>query len=253
MFKTGSRLPPAVYWPHQTPAVTQQKPAGRRTAPPPPPLVWPGLLPRTAQGKLAAPRVSPAPGRPGQAVHAARPSGVVQRQTDVDENTWRLNHQGNIALGSGSDTITVHRHVVNSGITVKIKEKDRNHFCTGHTVREFSFDDENIERSARSSFWPLGMTPSGVLGIADEVLGTLHSEIEEAVGEGSVVSKRAHKHKGVTYTILISVKPKTDSINEFGLYEEGTARLEQFYPTSGTGILGADQADLKQIKKKLGY
>jgi len=177
---------------------------------------------------------------------------VVQRQSDINETTWRNNHQGTIAFESGSEATIVHTHTVNSDINVVITEKDHHHFCNGHTVREFAFDQGNIDRVPRSTFWPVATTPSQVLAIADGVLGALHSDIVEAVGTGSTYNSRAFQHGGVTYTLTISTDPDLDSINDSGNYEKGTARLEQFYPVHGTGILGVDKADLTTLKTNLG-
>lgn len=178
---------------------------------------------------------------------------MTRRSCDIDESTWRSNHQGTIAYGSGSDTNIVHTHVVNGNINVVITEKDHHHFCNGHTVREFAFDQENIERVPRSTFWPVTTTPSQVLNIADGVLGALHNDIVEAVGFGSTFNMKAFQHGGVTYALTITTDPDDTSLNNSsGLYEGGTARLEQFYPVHGTGILGVDQDDLKTIKTSLG-
>lgn len=263
--------------PAQAAPAAGSRPAGARATYPPPPTRY-GMKPAQAgpgPGRALQPAARPTIARlmPPPPPRVGGGSRVVQRATNIAESVWTTNHQGTIALGSGSEETNSLRQKVSEptaatdatetagamragdGIFVVIKEIDLNHFCTGHTIREFAFDDANIDRSGRSNFWPAATTKAGVLAIATAVLRTLHDDIKAAVGQETSVNHASYEHAGVKYVVTISVAAETGDdapTDDDGNYLAGTARLEQFYPISGTGIIYADKADLHALKIRLG-
>lgn len=239
---------PPLVWPSSARSCpVQAKPAGPRpgvrTAPGPPPLRWPAAPPA---GRTVQPYV---PARPARGLVFQPDRGVIQRV--ISDSTWQSTHKGTILLDSGSEATVLLTHPVNSKINATVTEKDLFHFCTGHTVKYFSFEEDNITRSAASTFWPAGTSKSGVLALADAVLGTLHDDIEEAMKYGSTLSLRSHMHNGIKYALVITTDPGV-STDEEGLYDSGTARLTKFYPLSGTGVESADQEELRRVRALLG-
>ncbi|MBK8174465.1 MAG: DUF4157 domain-containing protein [Rhodospirillales bacterium] len=236
--------------------------AGERIAQP---MAATGAAPRRFAGPPAPPPIRWAGSsavQPALASGASRPVGtlprgrVVQCTTDILDKTWRDHHKGTVALNSGSTATIVHTYAVNGSINAIVTEKDLNHFLNGHTIREFSFETENIERSGRSTFWPETTTRQDVISYASAVLTSLKDRIIEAVGQSETINERKYKHGGIDYVLSISTDPDSGENDPFddltGNWLSGTARLQQFYPISGTGISFADELDLKGVKARLG-
>jgi hypothetical protein len=274
------RTPPAappVYRPQPLPRVLQTKTATPRPGggtpraeagrPAAPPAYRPQPPPKVLQAKLATapppahvaarrppPAAVPTPRRvTGVMQRLASPArGVIQPLSNFSIAVWG-SHAGSIALGSGSDTTVVATAAITTNINAVVTEKDLNHFCNGHTIAEFSFDTSNIDRCARTSFWPAATSRDDVKNLAVAVLGSLKTEIIEAVGLEDTINIKDHMYGGVKYVITITTVPnKAGAQDADGNWLSGTARLEQFYPVGGTGILWADKSDLHSWKATLG-
>lgn len=179
----------------------------------------------------------------------------IQRKTNIPGGTWEEHHKGTVALGSGSATTAERSVDVTDDISAKIMEKDANHYQTGHTIKEFAFEDSNITRSARSTLWPVSYTKEDALDEAEAVIDAHTDEIEQAVKDGGdTITDKSYQHGDFKYTFTMPVKDETPEPedDEEDPTPVGTARLDQFYPISGAKALYADQADLYDAKRRLG-
>lgn len=174
---------------------------------------------------------------------------LIQRKTNIDDQTWISHHKQTIAYQSGDDskalTVKLRRGTVEAYAT----QKDLHHFCNGHLLKEFSFQDENINRNGCSTFWEPQTTVEDVKGIARRLLSSLEQDIEEKIESGgrNVVSSNTHIFEKVKYTYTITTNATE---NDEGDITGGTAQLEQFYPVDRSYF--ADKEDLSALKLRLG-
>jgi hypothetical protein len=183
--------------------------------------------------------------------------GPLAGDSNIHSDLWK-NHQQTLLYGGGdNDTKEVTLTWDEGGLNVEAYASQKNfyHFCNGHLVREFSFKDDNIERSAYSSFWEPGTTVAGVKEHVKSLLEALKSQIRNEIRKKGSSTLTSNNFKLGTYTYTYTIKTDADDDNfdpdkgERGEYTSGTAQLEQFYPVSKDYY--ADQARLKALRDKL--
>lgn len=167
--------------------------------------------------------------------------------------TWSNEHNQTIPLESGSKTSALKTVSFDDGdITVTISEHAANHFVNRHTLKEFSFKDENIKRV--NSFWPDGATKDTVSTKAETVLTHLAEPIKDMVydtGEGAVVSKN-DTVAGMTVGYNITLAADFDSYDEgTEKYTKGTGCMNMFYPEGQSEYRYYSQQDLVDIRAGL--
>jgi hypothetical protein len=123
-------------------------------------------------------------------------------------------------------------------LELKITEYDTNHYQQGHTVEQYSFQNQNINRAANSTFWPPGTSLDTIKLHAKVGVQQLRPELEAAIKAGTpnFVSKEVTV-AGINYKIGVEVSTK---------------RITQFYPQSGTGIVPVHKTELAAMKIALG-
>jgi hypothetical protein len=191
-------------------------------------------------------------GKAGPFSQATAPVVAIQRATNIVDKDWKDNYDGTIAYESGDNSANSGEVAITDTIQAGFTEKDLNHFMTGHTVNQFSFDEGNMTRTPRSGFWGAKERVANIEVRAKKLLSAIGSDIEEALGTQSTYNSRSLKHEDWKYVVTVTTKPDTTGATDVdGNYTAGTARLTQFYPLGGPDYLFADVDDLRKAKSLL--
>lgn len=177
---------------------------------------------------------------------------VIQRLVSGDTmNVWDQEHNQTIALDSGNANTPEKSVSLDGGnITVNVSEHAANHFVNRHTIKEFSFKDENIKDV--NSFWETGQTKATVADRGVTVIKGLEKDIKEKVSEGGgAVFSKNNKVAGLTVGYNITLDADDASLNlNSGNFSRGSGIMNMLYP-EGPGYDYYSTAELKYIRDKL--
>ena len=178
-------------------------------------------------------------------------------ESNIRTDLW-INHQQTMLYGSGDDDTKEVTLTWNEGgldVEAYASQKNFHHFCNGHLVREFSFMDDNIGRSAYSSFWEPGTTVAAVKEHVKSLFRALKTEIRKEIRANGSSTLTSNNFKLDNYTYTYTIKTHADDNDfdpdkgQYGEFTSGTAQLEQFYPVSKDYY--ADQTRLRALRDKL--
>jgi hypothetical protein len=198
------------------------------------------VSPRTIRDVL---RTSALQGRTGPEIIAAARGAAAAAAASTAERIalFERAFEGRVPFRGGAEVGAVAEITIETPggpRTIRITEYDLNHYRTGHTFENFSFDRANVARAPASTFWPPGTTPETILMQARLAVNEAAPEIARAVGgpprffrvPGNVTIG------GYQYRVGVDL---------------ATGRLTQFFPEGGAGSIRVPRADLEAAAVQL--
>ena len=186
-------------------------------------------------------------------VQRSNGNGIIQRAVEGRiVNLWAREHNQTIALGSGdANTVKEAVGLDDDNITINISEKAVNHFANRHTMKEFSFKDENI-RDEKNTMWEEGTDAAGAQANAKKVIEGSEDDFKEAIGDGEdTQAENKVTVDGLTVGYVATLAVDDDSLDvDSGKFERGTGNLVSFFPHADN-YDDYDADELREIRQRL--
>ena len=170
--------------------------------------------------------------------------------TDTVVEKWKAVNKPTVKLGSGTkDTAEGSTKFEKLGLTVNFSPWIINHVCTGHLMKELSFDNDNHVRAGTISLFPEKTSREDVAGIIATVLSKLEDAFADARGDyDETVLLRDHDVGGNLLTAVVNIRWDYDDEGEI---TGGTGSVEQFYFTKISGGTNYSKEEMTTLKTRL--